>query len=154
MAKAMNLEIIEMSATEELENQQDDGIACNEFINSKIFAIMAFENPGLYHIGEKIFKNLDIQTKLTCRLVRKSYNEMFEKQASKIDLKDLIKQSKFCNHLLKENWREFFKESRNELPNLILNSYLQNLFSSKEFEVVTGTPDLAFDKLYKPGNSN
>ena len=80
MAKAMNLEDYEMSANEELENQQDDGIACNEFINSKISAIMAFENPGLYHIGEKIFKNLDIQTKLTCRLVRKSYNEMFKKQ--------------------------------------------------------------------------
>ena len=72
----MNLEVYEMPANEELENQ---------LTNLKDFAIMAFENPGLYHIGENIFKNLDIKTKLNGRLVRKSWNDMFEKQASKID---------------------------------------------------------------------
>ena len=112
-------------------------------------AIMAFENPGLSHIGEKFFKNLDFQSKLTCRLVRKSYNEMFKKQASKIDLKNVITQSKFCNHLLEEkNWREFLKESRIEVPNLILNSYLQNLLSSKKFD--HRTPLIAFTNI---GNS-
>ena len=125
MAKAMNLEDYEMSANEELENQQDDGIACNEFINSKIFAIMAFENPGLYHIGENIFKNLDIQTKLTGRLVCKSWDAVFIKQALKIDLENVPKLSKFMEKY--PIWSKFLQESKTEIPNLVLNAYLQNL---------------------------
>ena len=77
MANAMNLE---------LENQQDDGIRANKLTDVKNFAIVAFENPGLCHIGEIIFKNLDIQTKFNGRLVRKSWSDVFVKQASKIDL--------------------------------------------------------------------
>ena len=69
---------------------------------------IVFENPGLCHIGDKIYKNLDIQTKLTCRLVRKSLNDMFEKQASRIDLLKLPT----WNEFLKEpNWREFFRHT-------------------------------------------
>ena len=47
MTKAMNVEVCEMPAYEGLENQLPD---------VKNFAIMAFENPGLYHIGEEVFK--------------------------------------------------------------------------------------------------
>ena len=85
MAKAMNFEVHEMPANEKSENQQDNGIAFNKLTNFKSFAIMAFENPGLCHVGKEIFKNLDIQTKLTCRLVRKSWHAVFEKQASSIN---------------------------------------------------------------------
>ena len=87
---------------------------------------MVFENPGLCHIREKIFNNLNIQTKLSCRLVKKSWNDEFEKQASKTDL------------LKVPHWTKFLKEP---------HSYLQNLFSqvinsSEEFN--HRTPFLAF----------
>ena len=48
---------------------------------------MLFENTGLFHISEKILKNVDVNTQLNCRLVRKSWNNKFEKLAAKIDLK-------------------------------------------------------------------
>ena len=41
------------------------------------------ENPGLCHIGEKIFRNLDFQTQLTCRLVNKTWYHILENEASK-----------------------------------------------------------------------
>ena len=85
-----------------------------------------FDHPGLCHIGEKIFKNLDFQTKLSCRLVRKSWNDKFEKQASKIDLLKMPNWSKFLNE---PNWRVFLRKSKTEIPTLVLNFYLQNIFS-------------------------
>ena len=150
MAKAMNLEIIEMSATEELENQQTYGISCNELDDMKNFAIMAFENPGLCHIGEKIFKNLDLPTKLNCRLVRKSWNIMLEKQASKIDLVNVPQLSQFLEE--KPMWRKFLEEQKSEIPTLVMLSYLfiRVVGSlSKEFE--HRTPLLAFART--GGNS-
>ena len=53
---------------------------------------VVFENLGLGHIGAQIFKNLDFHTKLTCRLVRKSLNDMFEKEASNINFEDFLLQ--------------------------------------------------------------
>ena len=105
---------------------------------------IVFDNPGLCHIGDKIFKNLDIKTKFNCRLVRKSWNDKFEKQASKIDLLKVPSWSKF---LKGPNWRVFLKESKNEIPLSVLNFYLQNLLfrvinSSEEFN--HRTPLLAF----------
>ena len=151
MAKAMNLEIIEMSATEELENQQDYRNSCNELDDMKNFAIMAFENPGLCHIGEKIFKNLDLPTKLHCRLVRKSWNDIFEKQASTIDLGKEPKWNRFLTK--KSMWRKFLKEPKTEIPTLVLNYYLQDLFNSVRgnFDVEFGhrTPLLAFARTGK-----
>ena len=82
---------------------------------------IVFDNPGLCHIGDKIFKNLDIKTKFNCRLVRKSWNDKFEKQASKIDLLKVPSWSKF---LKGPNWRVFLKESKNEIPLSVLNFYL------------------------------
>ena len=122
----------------ELKNQKDDGVSgtkCNkrflvELANMKNFATLAFEHPGLCHIGGKIFKNLDIQTKLSSRLVRKSWNDTFKKQASEIDLENVPKLSKFFEYTLKENkqkWRHFLKESNIEIPTMVLNSYLQYL---------------------------
>ena len=105
---------------------------------------IVFDHPGLCHIGEKIFKNLDIQSKLACRLVRKSCNDVFEKQASKIDLLKLPNWSSFLNQ---PNWREFLKESKAKIPILVLNFYLQNILSrviitSEEFN--HRTPLLSF----------
>ena len=85
---------------------------------------MVFENPGLCHIREKIYKSLDIQTKLSCRLVKKSWNDEFEKQASKIDLLKVPHWTEFLNE---PNWRKFLKESKTKIPTLVLNAYLQNL---------------------------
>ena len=150
-----------------LKNRKDDGIfrkKCHKRIsidlaNMKNFAVMAFEHPGLYHICEKIFNNLDIEAKLTCRLVRRSWNEMFEQQALKIDLESVPILSKF----LKENqtwrvvWGKFLKESKTEvrIPTLVLNSYLQHLFdirmmSSSLEEYEHKTPLIVFART---GNS-
>ena len=53
----MNLVVGEVAAYEELENQQCHAISSNvELTDMKNFAIVAFENPGLCHIGEEIFK--------------------------------------------------------------------------------------------------
>ena len=41
------------------------------------------ENPGLLHIGEKIIHNLDFKTQSTCRLVKRSWNIVLEKEASR-----------------------------------------------------------------------
>ena len=116
-----------MPVNEESENQQDDGIPGNKLTDVKNFAIVAFENPGLCHIGETIFKNLNIQTKFNCRLVRKSWNEMFEKQASKIDLISVPMLSEFLKE--KPRWGKFLKEAKTEAPTLVLNSYLLDLFN-------------------------
>ena len=54
------------------------------------------ENSGLLHIGERILKNVPFKTKLKCRLVKRSWNQIFEKEASKAknDLDNLIKSLK------------------------------------------------------------
>ena len=143
MAEAINLKVNEMPAMEELENQLTD---------VKNFAIIVFENPGFGHIGECIFKNLDIETKLTCRLVTKSWNNIFEKQALKIDLRNVPKFSKFLKN--KPMWSLFLKEPKTEVPTLVLNSFLHDLFNrimineSEEYE--NRTPLLAFART---GNS-
>ena len=86
---------------------------------------IVFDHPGFCHIGEKIFNNLDIQTKLACRHVRKSWNDVFEKEASKIDLLKVPNWNKFLN---KPTWKEFLKESKPLIPTLVLYSYLKHLF--------------------------
>ena len=54
------------------------------------------DNPGLFHIGERIFKNLDFKNQLNCRLVRRSWNDMIEFIAdkAKIDLDMLLESMK------------------------------------------------------------
>ena len=148
----MKLEIVEMPANEELENQLSDGFSFIELTDVKNFVIMAFEHPGLCHIGKKIFKNLNIQTKLNGRLVRKSWNDIFEKQASTIDLS---KEPKWNRFLTKRSmWSKFLKEPKPEIPTLVLNSYLQDLFNrltNNRFEEYEHrTPLLAFART---GNS-
>ena len=149
-----------------LKYQKDDGISrkkChkrifNDLANMKNLTVMAFEHPGLYHIGEKIFKNLNIEGKLTCRLVRRSWNNMFEKQASKIDLESVPMMSKFLKEkpTWKVVWSKFLKESKTEvrIPTLVLNSYLQHLFnrmiSSSIEEYEHKTPLIVFARA---GNS-
>ena len=49
-----------------------------------------FKNPGFLHIGEKILKNLDFKTQVSCRLVQKSWKNVLDKQASKVRLEDLL----------------------------------------------------------------
>ena len=60
------------------------------------------ENPGLLHIGERILKNVPFKTKLKCRLVKRSWNQIFEKEASKAknDLDNLIKSLKKLQSIL------------------------------------------------------
>ena len=52
------------------------------------------EHSGLIHIGEKILKNLDFQTQLNCRLVKRSWKCILDKEASKTDLDSLLKELK------------------------------------------------------------
>ena len=65
-----------------------------------------FENQGLCHIGENIFKNLDFHSQLTCRLVRKSWNNMFVKEQKAQELN--LKNSKF---ILKRKFNLYDGES-------------------------------------------
>ena len=51
---------------------------------------MIFENPGLCHIGEKIFQNLDFVNQLNWRLVQKSWKNLFEKEGSRRDLEKYL----------------------------------------------------------------
>ena len=99
-----------------------------------------FENPGLCHIGSKIYNYLNLQTKLTCRLVRKSWNDMFEKQASKCDLQKVVNWSKFLSEL---KWKEFLKELKTRIPTSVLKLLLRLINSSGE-EFKYRTPLLAF----------
>ena len=50
------------------------------------------ENPGLIHIGEIILKNMHFKTQAQCRLVKRSWNRILEKEASKTktDLDNLV----------------------------------------------------------------
>ena len=50
-----------------------------------------FNNPGLLHIGEEILKNLDFKTKVSIRLVKKSWKRALDKTAPKVGLDDLLK---------------------------------------------------------------
>ena len=110
---------------------------------------MVFEYPGLCHIGAKIFKDLDFHTKLTCRSVTKSLNDMFEKEASKLNFEEFLQQIRpyeFKSDLL--SWSQFFEESRDKIPTLILNFYFQNL---EKFILAFRTPLIVFASI---GNSN
>ena len=52
------------------------------------------ENSGLIHIGERILKNLDLQTHLNCRWVKGSWKCILDKDASKTDLDSLLNELK------------------------------------------------------------
>ena len=82
---------------------------------------IVFENPGLYHIGECIFKILDFQTQLTFRLLSKSFNHAFVKESSKVELPDHIR----LKPLFLE-WMYFMKKAK--VPVFLVNTYLQNVF--------------------------
>ena len=95
---------------------------------------LLFENPGLFHISEKILKNVDIQTQLNCRLVRKSWNNKFEKLAAKIDLKKLLKKT-FTRKEDISSWSKFLDSPKIKVPTLVMNSYLQNIFRKTEINL-------------------
>ena len=91
------------------------------------------ENPGLLHIGERILKYLDFRTQINCRLVRKSWNQILEKEASKTktDLDDLLKsmkelfsQSDVHNESV-ELWRHFAMEMSSKINNHVINILLK-----------------------------
>ena len=50
------------------------------------------ENSGLIHIGERILKNLDLQTHLNCRWVKRSWKCILDIEASKNDFDSLLKE--------------------------------------------------------------
>ena len=80
-----------------------------------------FENQGLCHIGEKIYKNLDFQSQLACRLVRKSWNKIFVKEGLRIEFEEF--QIQFQKEALE--WRDFLKELKTKAPIFLLNLYLR-----------------------------
>ena len=100
-------------------------------------------NQGYFHIGAKIFKNLDFKTQLTCRLVKRSWNQFLEYEASKskIDFNALLrmleepdpKNYKEYEYLVKEvnyqKWTKFLlkMEAKIEIPwiNALLQKYIK-----------------------------
>ena len=99
------------------------------------------ENPGLLHIGERILKNAPFKTKLKCRLVKRSWNQIFEKEASKAknDLDNLIKsireftiRPENCEMLSmyesRTTWMNFVMHLRSN-TNKVVNVLLKELIS-------------------------
>ena len=108
------------------------------------------ENPGLLHIGERILKNVPIKTQAQCRLVKRSWNQILEKEASKTknDLDNLlksIKEFKFPSdsknnplsvhfHIARKNarlqlWIDFVKGISSKINNHGINISLKVHFS-------------------------
>ena len=95
------------------------------------------DNQGLVHIGERILKYLDFKTQINCRLVRKSWNQILEKEASKTktDLDNLLKSMK--ESLLKrdvynksvEFWRDFAMEISSKINNHVINIFIKEHIS-------------------------
>ena len=109
-----------------------------------------FENSGLSHIGENILKNLPFKEKVICRLVRKSWKNILDKEALKVGLKDSLQMiqkactiPKVSNHtklLLKrchEKWSKFLKEIHTKMENPLISIYIQNLFKRFGFSIGT-----------------
>ena len=102
------------------------------------------ENQGLLHIGEKILKYLDLNTRINCRLVRKSWNAR-EASRTKLDLNNLLKSLKesvnpasgYFEMLEKDKictvWTHFAMAMSSKLNNHISNIVLKKhlMFQSK-----------------------
>ena len=123
------------------------------------------ENPGLLHIGERILKNVPFRTKLKCRLVKRSWNQIFEKEASKAknDLDNLIKSirestirpefnedeevSEYCKMLSKYEsriiWMNFVMHLRSK-TNKVVNVLLKELIS---YQFNTGFSSLPLEQF-------
>ena len=80
-----------------------------------------FENPGLQHIGETIFQQLDINSLVQCRRVKKSWKVALDNPRFWLKLctkKALIVQPKFYN-----KWKELIhnnEESKDEITKLLM----------------------------------
>ena len=88
---------------------------------------MFFENQGLCHIGEKILDDLDFQSQMECRSVRKSWRAIFEKMHQKVH-NDFLENhfSRLVKNVVDKNrkiWLKFAKMIWNEAP-FIAKSYL------------------------------
>ena len=99
------------------------------------------ENPGLLHIGERILKNVPFKTQGQCRLVKRSWNQILEKEASKTkaDLDDLLKSMKesFSKSDMPyesvELWRHFAMEMSSKINNHVINILLKkNIMSQSD----------------------
>ena len=55
------------------------------------------ENPGLLHIGERILKSLHFNSQANCRLVKRSWNQILEKEVTKKTRTDLVNLLKSIN---------------------------------------------------------
>ena len=106
-----------------------------------------FENQGLCHIGENIFKNLDFQSQLACRLVRKSWNKIFVKEGLRIEFEEF--QIQFQKEAQFLEWRDFLKELKTKAPIFLLNLYLKDVFCRDLFKFYD-TPLISFSII---GNS-
>ena len=76
-----------------------------------------FENPGLCHIGTKIFFSLDFMNQINCRQVCRTWNQimedLFSKMLSKICLDHLDKylEKRSVHHMDKIRWTKFLEIS-------------------------------------------
>ena len=93
------------------------------------------ENPGLYHIGEKILKEVDFRSMLSCRLVRKSWRDLVEKMTSvtkSSDLQNLFaaKAKKVKKYPFYAKWLHFLPEIEQKSSSLI-NFYLLKVLNNE-----------------------
>ena len=109
------------------------------------------ENPGLLHIGERILKHLHFKTQAKCRLVKRSWNQILENEASKtrIDLHNLVKSMeefpippdlKNISFILEQieisekndrlcSWMDFVMEMSSKVNNHVINILLKRHIS-------------------------
>ena len=87
------------------------------------------ENPGLSHIGERILINLDFTTQLTCRLVKRSWKYILDKEASTIDVEKFFENLFVTTEIEDDNyflWIHFIRRCVNSTlrTNVFIKTYL------------------------------
>ena len=113
---------------------------------------LVMENPGLFHIGEKILKCVDFKTSLSCRLVRKSWKIGHEKVVSKIDCDwDHLKNILFTklNQIIgyqKDHWKILICEVM-KLSNPLIYLYLLEFLKNDKIDFQNFSPLQAFMKV-------
>ena len=90
-----------------------------------------FENPGLWHIGENILNNLDLQSQLKCCFVRKSWKLKIENLQIDFSEKHLTELSKVQNAKGLIRWKRLVGKIGCE-ASFLTKFYLLDLFQKHE----------------------
>ena len=106
----------------------------NDFYQSKTDNSLdkILNNPGLQHLAENIFDNLDFEVVLICQGINKSSKQILDKKLDKpmFVLKKFRGLSKF-NQL---DWIKVIEAEKNSEKERIISSYLQWILNNNAYE--------------------